>query len=575
MSAAYLRLDLSTGQQQSDPVVGFGGPLQALGNLRAALKSGQAELPVALVTTTVAGVDGVALARCAAVGVSPLSGTVAETRAEGPYAAGLRNAGVVGIELIGTAPRPSYVVVQDGRATIHPADDLWGLDTRQATGILLARHGPGTAVAAIGPAGEAGTAYAAIVTNAGFPLPRSGFGAILGARRIKAVVCVPGDSRPAAHDRAAVDALTTAYQEEMRDHPLAGWQHAVPGFGAWPGSDENPGHAAVRNFADTRTAPAAWRGLSPDRYAPSLSWSAGGCPGCPNDCIKGYADGGLHQEAVAMLGPNLGIGDLAVVLAANRRCQELGLDPVSLGGTLGCLFEANVQPDWLPFRVGFGAADRLLELVELAALPGHQLGRGAASVGRMLGAPECAMVSRDIELPPFDPRVQPGLGLMYAAAPTGPRYDAVEHDLDFDPEHGLPYCYPEARTLGLSVPSPASTLDVNRTLRLADLWSGLDALLICPYASTPTRPLTLDRVCALVHAVTGVPLPPAAVFAIGRARLAVQQEINDILSVGRGTLPARFFAEPVEAGVFAGAVLSRAEFAAGVATLQKAWRSVP
>jgi aldehyde:ferredoxin oxidoreductase len=162
---------------------------------------------------------------------------------------------------------------------------------------------------------------------------------------------------------------------------------------------------------------------------------------------------------------------------------------------------------------------------------------------------------------------------MYAAAPIGPRYDAVEHDLDFDPERGMPHCFDEARRLGLTVPAPVGGLDVGRTARLADLWSGLDALLVCPYAATPTRPLTLDRVHELVVAATGVALDD--LFALGRERLARQLEINELLGVGPATLPDRFFTEPVEAGAYAGAVLDRAEFEAGVRALRQLWAAGP
>ena len=86
----------------------------------------RSRLPVALVTSVVGGLGAVATARCAAVGVSPLSGAVGETRSEGPFAAGLRAAGVTGVSLTGRAPRPSYVVIEHGRASVHDAGDLWG-----------------------------------------------------------------------------------------------------------------------------------------------------------------------------------------------------------------------------------------------------------------------------------------------------------------------------------------------------------------------------------------------------------------------------------------------------------------
>ena len=276
----YLHLDVGTGEQRTEPADGWAGPLQALKNLKNSLH----DPPVALVTSTVSGLDGVGLARCAAVGISPLSGAVAETRAEGPFAAGMRRAGIVGLSLTGTAPSPSYVVVRDGRASLRPAEDLWGQDTRVATDALLARHGREAAVAVIGPAGESGTRYASIVTCGSFPLPRLGFGALLGAKRIKAVVCLPAHGNRPADDRRMA-ALTSAYRREMRDHPLAGWQYAQPGFGAWPGTVADPGYMSVGNFA--RTGPTTWPSLAPQRFADHLSRSGGGCPGCPNDCIKG------------------------------------------------------------------------------------------------------------------------------------------------------------------------------------------------------------------------------------------------------------------------------------------------
>ena len=166
-------------------------------------------------------------------------------------------------------------------------------------------------------------------------LPRLGFGAVLGRRGIKAVVCVPGEP-PTPHDPAAAVALADAYRRDARTPGRLAVR--PPGFGAWPGSGVDAGYMSVRNFADS--GPSSWPGLHPDRFADHLTFDgAGGCPGCPNDCLKSYAGAGCTRRR-SRCSPNLGIDDLAVVLAANARCQALGLDPVSLGGTLGCLFEA-------------------------------------------------------------------------------------------------------------------------------------------------------------------------------------------------------------------------------------------
>jgi aldehyde:ferredoxin oxidoreductase len=612
----------------------FAGPVRALRLVRDAVVAGHTDpydpaVPVVLCASAVAGRPGAALARCAAVGLSPLSGAVAETRAEGPFGAALVAAGHTGLALTGRAPRPSYLVVAGGTATLHDATDLWGLPATTATTILATRHPPPTTshnlaadpdnaptvshhaatgfadaaggpradfdgavagIAVIGPAGERGVRYASVVTARHFPLARLGFGALLGDRNLKAVVCL-GDAPPPVAEPAALAELTRRYAAAIPGNPLADWQRTPPGFAVWPGTLTDPGYTSVRNFSDTTTLPVT--GLAPGRFLAHLAHSAGGCPGCPNDCIKlftsaGGRSAGLTQETVAALGPNLGIDDVDTILAANLACAELGLDPVSLGGTLACLFEAaerGVLPDtWTagapPLR--FGATGSLLPLIDAIAgtgttVPGaagttvpdelaEALRDGAVAVAGRLGVPELAMASKGVELPPFDPRVQPGLGLGYAVAPIGPRYDICEHDLDFDPEDGKPHCYPEARRLGLTVPEPARRLDgarADRTAVLLRLWSALDAALVCPYASTPTRPLVLDAVVALVRAVTGWDVTAAELLRLGGTRLRLQYEINDLLGIGpdADTLPARLHDEPVRGGRYAGAVLDRSRFA--------------
>ncbi|RKR91205.1 aldehyde:ferredoxin oxidoreductase [Micromonospora pisi] len=480
-----IHVELDTGESFPIPEAdGFGGPIAVLEALRRLLTgpTEPARAPLALVAGAVAGVAGPGLARCAAIGISPLSGAVAETRAEGPYAAGLRAAGVTGVMLYGRAAEPVCVVIEAGRARLEPAGAVWGQETGAATDALLARYGDGAAVAVIGPAGEHGVRYASIVTCRDHPLPRLGLGAVLGAKNVKAVVCVPGPEPVPVADPGTLDRLAR--------------------------------------------------------------WYAGAVPG-NSHCVKVYAGAGLHQEALAMLGPNLGIAD---PWALHARCLQLGLDPVSLGGTLAA--------------AGVPAAD-VPAVVERIAAGGDPLGEGAARV-----APKTAMTSKGVELPPFDPRVQPNLGLGYAVAPIGPRYDIVEHDLDFDPEEGLPHSYPELRLLGATVPRPRNELDVTRTAQLLRLWSGLDALGVCAFAATPTRPLTLGLVEELVEAVTG---ERPDVLALGARRLRLQREINHRLGIGldADTLPDRFFTEPVALGRYAGAVLDRAAFTEAVAELHR------
>jgi aldehyde:ferredoxin oxidoreductase len=505
------------------------GPSAALRHLLAVLPAA----PLALVAGTVAGVAAPGTARCAAVGVSPLSGGVAETRAEGPFAAGLRAAGVTGVILAGRAAEPVCVVVEDGSARLEPATGLWGLETGPATDRLADRYGTEN-VAVIGPAGEHQVRYASIVTCRHHPLPRLGLGAVLGAKRVKAVVCI-GTRRPPVADPAALARISADYAAALPGNPLTAVQSGWPGFGVFAGE---PGYLSVANFTDTTSAGGI--GTVPPEIARTAGTAP--CPGCPTDCIKVYAGAGLHQEALAMLGPGLGVADPWPLLA---RCEQLGLDPVSLGGTLAA---AGVRPDQVA-----------------ATIERIGAGRDPLSEGAARSAPKTAMTSKNVELPPFDPRVQPNLGLAYAVAPIGPRYDIAEHDLDFDPDEGMPGSFDEVRRLGARVPLRRGELDVWRTAQLMRLWSGLDALGVCLFAATPTRPLRLSQVEDLVRAVTG---RTPQVLALGAERLLLQHEINTRLGVGGDDLPEVFFTEPVRGGRYAGSVLDRAGFTAAVADLR-------
>ena len=524
-----IRLDLAGGPAPVEPPApagldDFDGPVAALRHLAASL----GDPPFALVAGLVGGSGGPGTARCAAVGVSPLSGGVAETRAEGPFAGGLRAAGATGIVLYGRAPAPVCVVVAGGRAWTEPAGDVWGSETGPATDRLLERYGAGAAVAVIGTAGERGIAYASIVTGRHHPLPRQGLGAVLGVKNVKAIVAV-GDAPIPVADPAALARIAAGYAEAAAHNKLTVWQQTMPGFGVWAGE---PGYAPVAGFTDTTRG--GGLGVVPDALARAATVAA--CPGCPTDCVKVYAGAGLHQEALAMLGPNLGVADPWPLLA---RCEQLGLDPVEVGAALAT---AAVPPADVP-----GAVERI-----------------ATGAFR----PRAGMASKGIAIPPFDPRVQPNLGLAYAVSPIGPRYDLVEHDLDFDPVDGLPASFPEMRRLGVEVPRPRGVLDVPGTARLMRLWSGLDALGVCLFAATPTRPLRLPLVEDLVEAVTG---RRPDVLGLGAARLRAQFAINRRLGLrpADDTLPDLFFEEPVRAGRFAGAVLGRPAFEAAAVALRE------
>ncbi|GAA3094241.1 hypothetical protein GCM10020001_007500 [Nonomuraea salmonea] len=200
----------------------------------------------------------------------------------------------------------------------------------------------------------------------------------------------------------------------------------MPGFAGWVGDTLAPRVRLRPEFLRAGAAWAAGSGRGGDYDGRAVA-TTGACPGCPNDCLKVYGGrtGGLGQEAFLSLGWNLGIDDLDAVLAANARCNDLGLDQVSLGGTLAFAMECAGR-GLLPGGPAFGDAAALPELIEDVATRSGPLGdllaEGSARAARRLG-PEArtyAMTAKGAELPCFDPRPQPGIGLGYALAPRRP-----------------------------------------------------------------------------------------------------------------------------------------------------------
>ncbi|MFD1049146.1 aldehyde ferredoxin oxidoreductase C-terminal domain-containing protein, partial [Kibdelosporangium lantanae] len=342
--------------------------------------------------------------------------------------------------------------------------------------------------------GENLVRFASLVTSGGYPAAR--MGAVFGAKRCKAVVVV--GSVPGS------DYLVDAYRALIPTNPLTLSQHTPPGFGTWP-SAELEGYFSATGF-------------DPREFMSHLTRSTGGCPGCPQDCMKSFDGTPLHQQAVAAF-TGLGIHDLSTVLALNTRCVRWGVDPVSLAGVLA--YRCSV-----PGGPSFGDVPALLALASDVVSRRSVLAEGVARASRVLGGEEHAMHCKGIELPVFDPRGNQGLALSFAVHPLGPRYDGVEHDIDFDPVWGQPQF---VRNAGLPSPLPMDSLTdtkVDLVADLMELWSGYDAVGVCLFAAPPTRNLTEATAADLVSAVTGRTVTPSDIRSLGRQRLQLMLDYN-------------------------------------------------
>jgi aldehyde:ferredoxin oxidoreductase len=557
------------------------GVVHLLRNTCSGLDSFDSRAPFMLWSSVVSGHPYVGLPRCTFVAKSPLTNGIGEARVEGPFSVALKASGYDGIICHGQAVFPCYLLIENGIPSLHSALDLWGFDTGEATRWLQKLHGNAAEVATIGISGERQVRLANIITSNNHLAARMGLGAVMGSKNLKAIV-LSGGNRPEVYDSQTLDEITSTYRRNMLTNILTNEQYEPPGFGALiAGSTDVTGYVGGQNYRTSRLPemPIGMKSELLDRLIPSMS--AGACPGCPNDCIKTFRNsvddrtGSLDEESLVALAYGLGVTDLDTLLELNAKCHLWGIDPVSLSFTLAMFMDAIADgvPGCDAFSKvipAFGETEEIIVAMEKVATRHASLAllsegseRAAASLGSQM-APY-AMHVKGQEMVYFDPRVSAGQALAYAVSPVGPRYEIVEHDIDFDPIYGYPHGLDQMRTLGVLDWEPMELLDdrrVMRTAELINLWSGLDALEVCLFAGPPLRGLDLPTVARLVTAVTGWRTSDHEIFTWGRRRWQLMRVYNLREGIGsdQDTLPPRFFETRVDFGEHKGAILEKGNF---------------
>ncbi|MFC1850345.1 aldehyde ferredoxin oxidoreductase family protein [candidate division CSSED10-310 bacterium] len=349
---------------------------------------------------------------------SPLTGCIGTSNCGGNFGIYLKRAGYDGVLLRGKAQKPSLVEINEDTVRITAAGDLWGLDTEKTQAEL--KQWPGRAV--IGPAGENQVLFASVTSNervAG----RTGLGAVMGSKNVKAVLARGQKKIPIA-DPKAFKACCKAWAKMLRDHPTTG--QTLPKYGT--ASLVNLTNAsytlATRNFVAGRFEQAA--SISGEYMAEKYLVKNSGCTFCPIHCGRvvkhqGQKIKGPEFETLGLIGSNLGIGDLERIIELNYKADLLGLDTITFGSVIGFATEL-CQRGFLDWGLEFGKAEKLPQLMEDIA---HRRGRGAElaeGVKRMAdryGGHEFAIHSKGLELAAYEPRGAVGHGLGYATANRG------------------------------------------------------------------------------------------------------------------------------------------------------------
>ena len=388
-----------------------------------------------LATGVLAGTAAPGFSRWLAITRSPLTGAYGRAVGGGKFGAYLKFCGIEFLVLEGQADRPSVVLVDEEKARVLPAGDLWGLDTWETQQRLKALHGDRAQSAVIGPAGELGVRFATI-NNEWRTASRCGVGTVMGSKRIKAVCLVPQQRwLPPLPDGPRFKAMVSDHVRMLKDHPRRQKMTAL-GTTLMTLRMDEMGLFPVKNFQEAHLANV--EAISAEKFQ-ELKVGDYGCYGCTTRCgnvfrakdgpYRGAESEGPEYETIFAFGGEVGNTDLGAIIAGDRLCDLLGIDTISTGVAIGFameLFEKGLlqaaEVDGLDLR--WGNHQALLALIEkigrregLGRILGEGVLRAARTIGR--GAEAFAMHSKGLEFPGYEPRSAKAHGLSYATSNIG------------------------------------------------------------------------------------------------------------------------------------------------------------
>ena len=365
---------------------------------------------------------------------SPQTGGIGDASCGGTFGPELRFAGYEGIIIEGKAAEPVYLWIRKGEAEIRSAGRYWGKGTWGTDDGIRKELGDSNAkIASIGPAGENLVMCAAIINDKHRAAGGAAVGAVMGSKHLKAIA-VRGSKRPPVADEKKLKEAVQKVLKMFRENRITGQFLPTYGTAVAVNTINKYGLLPTKNF-QTSVFPNSEK-ISGETIAKTILVKGKACWGCPIACgriiritqapyqVEGE---GPEYEAIWALGPQCYIDDLTAIAKANNLCNELGMNPVSYGNTVGCAMELSERGKISKEKLGglelkFGNPQAIVELTWRTAYRlgfGNDIALGAKRLAEKYGAPELAMHVKGLELPAYDPRGAQELGLAYATSNRG------------------------------------------------------------------------------------------------------------------------------------------------------------
>lgn len=534
-----LRVDLSAGKTWDEPlneayIRAFVGGSGLAARLIYDMVDGSTDPlgpqnPLVFMTGPLVGTAMPSAGRLSVCALSPLTRIWGEANTGGFVGPELRFAGYDGIVVTGQAAEPVWLSVVEGRAELHDAAELWGLDSYAIQAHVRDLLGePRARVVCIGLAGERLVKMAAVMNDHGRAAARTGLGAVMGAKNLKAIA-LRGSGRVPLADPEGLQALAreiAAHQDEdlvALSFRLAGTAGSVDTLLMY-------GDMPIRYYQQGEWEPAS--NLSGVVIAEQYLNKNTACYRCPIACgreTRAPSYGvdkvdGPEYETVGALGSLVMVGDLEAVIYANHLCNVYGLDTISTGATLALaceMFERGVltPADTGGLEVRYGDAQTMHRLIEMIARRegfGDVLAEGSAALAERFGVPELAVVVNRLEVPMHDARAFAGMAVSYALSPRGACHmegDMYSVDMGqcIAPELGIP---PGDRF--------EATEEKGCIAARQQAWRNLyNALILCQFQNPG-----VERVLAALNGATGWGLQADDLLTLGKRIVTLKRLLN-------------------------------------------------
>jgi len=497
------------------------------------------ENKIIFATGPVTGTRAPTSGRYCVVSKSPLTGTIFDSHSGGFFGPELKFTGYDAIIIEGKAETPVYIWINNETVEIRDASEVWGQDTHMTTERLMKETDSNAKVACIGPAGERQVLLAAIINDKHRAAGRGGLGAVMGSKNLKAVV-VRGTSKVDVADEEEFSEVFDESLTVIRKNPITDKSLPTLGTAVLVNLVNEHGMYPTRNFQEGVFEDA--EGVSGEKITETILVGRRACYACPIACGRATKTSekegeGPEYETTWAFSAQCGINDLTSVTHANYLCNELGLDTISTGNTIGCAMEMS-QKRFLKEKIEFGDANKLVKLVKKIALRegiGKELADGSKRFAEKYGCPELAMQVKGLEIPAYDPRGAQGHALAYATSNRGG-------------------CHLRAYLIGPEILGTPALVDrfkpdgkADLVFNFQNLFAALDSMILCVFTSFALNP---SHYAKFLTTITGLTFTDEDLMKIGERVWNLERFFNIREGFGRrdDTLPPRFLKTPLPEG---------------------------